>query len=145
MTMEEYRKKVTFRQRMAIGMCLAAPSSTWLIRSLAGDVSEYARGLLAGVLVAGILIGAFFAARMTMLLKNEDKLREQYIKATDERNQAIGRETSRAACLILLVVLYLGIIVSAFFSMIVSLTLFCVLQVLAAAVFGAFYYYKRKM
>ncbi|MBR3631391.1 MAG: hypothetical protein IKN55_13085 [Oscillospiraceae bacterium] len=145
MTMEEYRKKLTFRQRLAICMCLAAPSSTWLIRSLAGEVTEYARGLLAGVLVSGILIGAFVAARMTVLLKNEDKLREQYIKATDERNQAISRETSRAACLILLVALYLGIIVSAFFSITVSLTLFCVLQVFALAVFGSFFYYKGKM
>ena len=145
MTMEEYRKKLVFRQRLAISMCLAAPGSTLVIRGLSGEVSDFACGLLAGVLVAGIIIGAFFAARTTMLLKNEKKFEEVYIKAVDERNQAIGRETSRMACLIFLSVLYLSIIVSAFFSITVCLTLFGVLQVFALAIFGSYFYYNKKM
>ena len=145
MTMEEYRKKLVFRQRLAISMCLCAPAATLAIRGLAGEVTEFARGMLVGVLVAGMIITAFFAGRATMLLKNEKKLEEAYIKATDERNQAIGRETCRTACLAFEVILYLGIIVSAFFSMTVCLTLFGVLQVFALTIFASYFYYNRKM
>ena len=145
MTMEAYRNKLVFRQRLAISMCLAAPGSTLVIRGLTGEVSDFALGLLAGVLIAGMIIAASFAARTTALLKSEKKFEEAYIKATDERNQAIGRESCRTACLIFLSILYLGIIVSAFFSITVCLTLFCVLQVFALAIYAAFFYYNKKM
>ena len=80
-----------------------------------------------------------------VMLRNEDKLKEAYIKSTDERNIEISKETMRTSAVISLVVTALAIMVTGFFSMTVSITLFIDLAVgeLITVLVNA--YYKKKM
>ena len=68
-----------------------------------------------------------------------------YIKSTDERNIAISKETIRTASVISLMALAIAVIVSGFFSVTVSLTLFAVLLTDTFITCAVKLYYNRKM
>ncbi len=141
----EFRKKVATRQKLYISMCLVLPITYFAMRTLAGGASDYMQGIITGVCSGMMVAAVFFAVRMTMLLRNEEKLREQFIKETDERNCAISKATMQTSSLITLFLTALAVIISGFLSKTVSMTLAAdlIIGALISAVVHA--YYNKKM
>ena len=98
-----------------------------------------------GVFCSTELVSIVMIVYLSLALKDEKKLKDMYIKSTDERNLAISKETMRTASVISLMALAIAVIVSGFFSVTVSLTLFAVLMTDTFITCAVKLYYNRKM
>ena len=125
--MDEFRKKLKRRQRIYRIMCCVLPIGFLIIRFLTKETSDFSQGMMTGLFSGGIVAAAFFLARIEAMLHNEEKLRKQYIVETDERNNAIAKETMRTASMISMIVTAIAVIVTGFFNEAISIAL-CVMM-----------------
>ncbi|MDF9866464.1 putative membrane protein [Bacilli bacterium PM5-3] len=77
-------------------------------------------------------------------LKNDDKLNEMYIKSSDERTALIVKSTSTMSYIILLYTMVCGMIVSTFFSNVVSNVFFYGVCYTLVVYCITYFYYNRK-
>lgn len=85
--------------------------------------TNFISGFQTGLSFAFILYMIIEIIKINKALKNKDKLEELYIEATDERNQKIQKELESTTSSIFMIVLFLGTIVSGYFSTTVFFTL----------------------
>lgn len=143
--MEQFRKKLQARLWSLISMCLMLPITYWTMHSFTENVSDFAQGLLLGLFISIMAASVVFLVDTFVTLRNEERLKKAYVKATDERNAAIAKETMRTAGLISMMVTAIAVIVTGFLSMTVSLTLFADMAVGALITLLVHAYYNKKM
>ena len=101
--------------------------------------------MIAGVYFGIIVVAAFLMIKYLILLRNEDKLKAEYIKTTDERNIEISKATMRTSSVISLVATGLAVLITGFFSKTVSITLFIDMTAGALITVLVNLYYNKKM
>ena len=122
--MEDFKKKIKFRFQLCTMYMCSGTMLYFLLQRLTENVPDFSKGMLTGLLVGGDLLALIYMIRCFVLLHDEKKLKEAYIKSADERNKEISKETMRTASVISLMCTGLTIIVTGFFSKTVSITLF---------------------
>ena len=143
--MDEFRKKINFRFNLCLMFCCSGSAIYWLLHRLVENVPDFSRGMIFGMFIAMDFLAVFYMIKCQMLLRNEDKLKAEYIKSKDERNNEISKETMRTSSLITLMGTGLAILVTGFFSKTVSLTLFISMTASALITVLVFAYYNKKM
>ena len=143
--MEEFKKKIQRRFYLCLMLCCSGSAIYWLLSYFIKDVPDYSRGMIAGVYTGIIVIAVFLMIKYLILLRNEDKLKKEYIKTTDERNIEISKETMRTSSVISLGATGLAILITGFFSKTVSTTLFIDLAASSLITVLVFAYYNKKM
>ena len=143
--MEDFRKKLTQKSRLITGFCcFALPIYIVLIHS-AEIAEEFIVGLVTGMFTGIMLVSVFNLIKIQTALNSEEKLREMYIRQTDERNIAIGKETMKTSNFISIMVTALAVIVSGFFNPVISITLAISLIADYVITFVVRTYYNKKM
>jgi hypothetical protein len=143
--MEEFKKKIKFRFQLCTMYMCSGTMLYFLLQRLTENVPDFSKGMLTGLLVGGDLLALVYMIRCFVLLRDEKKLKEAYIKSKDERNNEISKETMRTASVITLMCTGLAIIITGFFSITVSMTLFADLTVSTLIVLLVNAFYKKKM
>lgn len=143
--MEQFKKKIHFRFQLCTMYMCSGTMLYFLLQRLTENVPDFSKGMLTGLLVGGDLLALVYMIRCFILLRDEKKLKEEYIKSTDERNNEISKETMRTASVITLMCTSLAIIITGFFSITVSMTLFADLTVSTLIVLLVNAFYKKKM
>ena len=143
--MENFKKKIKFRFQLCTMYMCSGTMLYFLLQRLTENVPDFSRGMLTGLLVGGDLLALVYMIRCCVLLRDEKKLKEAYIKSKDERNNEISKETMRTASVITLMCTSLAIIITGFFSITVSMTLFIDLTVSTLIVLLVNAFYKKKM
>ncbi|MBQ1519121.1 MAG: hypothetical protein IIZ53_04630 [Ruminococcus sp.] len=143
--MENFKKKIKFRFQLCTMYMCSGTMLYFLLQRLTENVPDFSKGMLTGLLVGGDLLALIYMIRCCILLRDEKKLKEEYIKSTDERNNEISKETMRTASVITLMCTSLAIIITGFFSITVSMTLFIDLTVSTLIVLLVNAFYKKKM
>lgn len=143
--MENFKKKIKFRFQLCTMYMCSGTMLYFLLQRLTENVPDFSKGMLTGLLVGGDLLALIYMIRCCILLRDEKKLKEEYIKSTDERNNEISKDTMRTASVITLMCTSLAIIITGFFSITVSMTLFIDLTVSTLIVLLVNAFYKKKM
>ncbi|MCI5794383.1 MAG: hypothetical protein MR022_05510 [Ruminococcus sp.] len=143
--MEDFKKKIKFRFQLCTMYCCSGSVLFIVLNRLFDNISDFSRGMLSGMMVAIDMLALFLMVKYLVLLRNEDKLKAEYIKSTDERNITISKETMRTASVISLMLTAIAILVSGFFSKVVAITLFAELTVSTLITVIVNAYYKKKM
>ncbi len=143
--MEEFKKKLKFRFQLCTMYTCSGTMLYFLLQRLTENVPDFSKGMLTGLLVGGDLLAVFYMIRCFVILHDEKKLKEAYIKSADERNKEISKETMRTASVISLMCTGLAIIVTGFFSKTVSITLFIDMTAGALITVLVNLYYNKKM
>lgn len=143
--MEDFKKKIKFRFQLCTMYCCSGSVLFIVLNPLFDNISDFSRGMLSGMMVAIDMLALFLMVKYLVLLRNEDKLKAEYIKSTDERNITISKETMRTASVISLMLTAIAILVSGFFSKVVAITLFAELTVSTLITVIVNAYYKKKM
>lgn len=142
--MEDFKKKLTKKHKlMAVFCCTALIIYFGLMRFL--KVDNFASGLVSGMSISITIVAIFNLARIHNALHNEEKLKEMYIRETDERNISIGKETAKTSTLISLMVTALAVIIFGFFNPVISMTLGISIMANAVITIAIQSYYNRKM
>ena len=143
--MENFKKKIKFRFQLCTMYMCSGTMLYFLLQRLTENVPDFSKGMLTGLLVGGDLLALIYMIRCCILLRDEKKLKEEYIKSTDERNNEISKDTMRTASVITLMCTSLAIIITGFFSITVSMTLFIDLTVSTLILLLVNAFYKKKM
>lgn len=143
--MEEFRKKYEKRFWMSTIMCCVLPIIFFAMRFFFKDTSDFSQGLVAGVFVSLMFVSVVFCTSIGVTLRNEEMLKKRYIEETDERNNEIAKKTMQTSSFISLYLTAIAVIVSGFFSEIISITLAIDIMVGAIITVAVKAYYKKKM
>lgn len=143
--MEDFKKKIKFRFQLCTMYTCSGTMLYFLLQRLTENVPDFSKGMLTGLLVGGDLLAVFYMIRCFVLLHDEKKLKEAYIKSADERNKEISKETMRTASVISLMCTGLAIIVTGFFSKVIATTLFAEMTASALITVIVNIFYKKKM
>lgn len=144
--MEDFRKKLTRKYRLIIVFCCCCTLPVYLgLTHLVKGADDFVAGLLSGM-YSGIMIVSFFnLVRIHTALHNEEKLKEIYVRETDERNVAISKETMKTASVISLMVTAFAVIISGFFNSVISMVLGISIMANAVITIAVQCYYNKKM
>lgn len=107
-------------------------------------LSPFLSGLYTGIGVGLFVCGIAFLIKTKKILKDEKKLKEKKLEEQDERNKTIAQKTMSTTGIVLLFSIYLGLIVSGIFNMIVFWTLWVLVMVYFIIFFICYIYYKNK-
>lgn len=143
--MEEFRKKYEKRFWMGTIMCCVLPIIFFAMRFFIKDTSDFSQGLVTGVFVSLMFVSIVFITSIGVTLRNEELLKKRYIEENDERNNEIAKKTTQTSSLISLYLTAIAVIVSGFFSEVVSITLAIDMIVGAIITVAVGTYYKKKM
>lgn len=143
--MEDFRKKYEKRFWMSTIMCCVLPIIFFAMRFFIKDTSDFSQGLVAGVFVSLMFASIVFCTSMGVTLRNEELLKKRYIEENDERNNEIAKKTMQTSSLISLYLTAIAVIVSGFFSEVVSITLAVDMTVGVIITVAVKAYYSKKM
>ena len=143
--MEKFKKIIQFRFQLCTMYIGSGTTLYFVLQRLIENIPDFSKGMLTGLLVGGDLLALIYMIRCFILLRDEKKLKEAYIKSKDERNNEISKETMRTASVITLMCTGLAIIITGFFSITVSMTLFADLTVSTLIVLLVNAFYNKKM
>ncbi|MBR3969544.1 MAG: hypothetical protein IKJ87_00475 [Ruminococcus sp.] len=143
--MEKFRKKYENKLKISILRCLTMPIAFFAAQFLVKGCSEFSQGLVTGLFSALMVTSVFSAVSTFVILHNEEQLKKRYIQETDERNNEIAKKTMQTSSLISLYLTAIAVIVSGFFSEIVSITLAVDMIAGVIITFAVNAYYKKKM
>lgn len=143
--MEDFRKKYEKRFWMSTIMCCVLPIIFFAMRFFIKDTSDFSQGLVAGVFVSLMFASIVFCTSMGVTLRNEELLKKRYIEENDERNNEIAKKTTQTSSLIFLYLTAIAVIVSVFFSEVVSITLAVDMTVGVIITVAVKAYYSKKM
>ncbi|EWM54646.1 hypothetical protein [Ruminococcus flavefaciens] len=143
--MENFKKKIQRRFYLCLMFCGSGSVIYWGLKQLIKDVPDYSRGMITGIYTGIVAVAAILMIKYLILLRNEDKLKAEYIKSTDERNIEISKETMRTSSVICLAATGLAVLVTGFFSKTVSTALF--IEMTASTIITVLVnaYYRKKM
>lgn len=143
--MEEFRRKYENRFKVTSIMCCILPAAFFAARHFSRNTSDFAQGLVHGLFVALMVAAIAGCTIMGVTLRNEEQLKKKYIEENDERNAEIAKKTMQTSSLITVYLTAIAVIVSGFFSEIVSITLCIDVMVGAIITVAVKTYYKKKM
>lgn len=143
--MEDFRKKYEKRFWMSTIMCCVLPIIFFAMRFFIKDTSDFSQGLVAGVFVSLMFASIVFCTSLGVTLRNEELLKKRYIEENDERNNEIAKKTTQTSSLISLYLTAIAVIVSGFFSEVVSITLAVDMTVGVIITVAVKAYYSKKM
>ena len=120
--------------------------STFLPAELTGgnESLDFMAGFRTGFCISIVGVMIIKAAVFAKALRSGKKLKELYIKETDERTVLIGQKTSAASFSITTLSLAVAAVVSSFFSITVLYTLICAIFFICLVQVGFHFYYSRK-
>lgn len=143
--MKEFRKKYENKLKISIFMCLTMPIVFFTAQFLVKGGSDFSKGLVTGLFSALMVTAVFSLVSTYVILHNEELLKKRYIEENDERNNEIAKKTMQTSSLISLYLTAIAVIISGFFSEIVSITLAVEMIVGAIITVAVGTYYKKKM
>lgn len=143
--MEAFKKKLKTQQLLSTMVLTSSLAIYFLLRFLTKDVSDFAQGLTTGFWIAIEVLALVNTVRLLVTLRSEEEIRKLYIQEHDERNCAIQKETAQKSGVISVIVLGMAVLVTGFFDIKVSITLFAVLSVDALITIAVNLYYRKKM
>ncbi len=143
--MKEFRKKYENKLKISIFMCLTMPIAFFTAQFLVKGGSEFSQGLVTGLFSALMVTAVFSLVSTYVILHNEEQLKKRYIEENDERNNEIAKKTMQTSSLISLYLTAIAVIISGFFSEVVSITLAIDVMVGAIITVAVGTYYKKKM
>lgn len=133
-TLEEYRKVLQNRIKMLWGatfLGIGTLAVTVILtqgKILEGHDAAFVQGMFTGIGTGLVLCGAIFALRDKKILKDEQKLRQKWLKEQDERNIAITQKAVFYTFGLGMLLIFCYLLVSSlfFFSRAVFTTLYVV-------------------
>jgi ABC-type transport system involved in multi-copper enzyme maturation permease subunit len=146
---EEFREVLKARIYLFLSMILLGVIT--MVLSIIFSNGKYAyltpftNGIYSGFGGAILVIGIIFMIRTKKVLRNEKRLKETRLWEQDERNKLISQKTRSATAIILIILLYVGIIVSGIFNMTVFWTLWTVIMLYFFIFILFFVYYNKKL
>lgn len=143
--MEEFKKKLTKRYRLIAVFCCFSLLMYFGLNRFVNVADDFASGLVSGVFSGIMIVSVFNLARIYAALNNEEKLKQMYIQATDERNVAVSKETMKTSSVISVMLTAVAAIVSGFFNPIISITLGVSVMVDAVITIAVQSYYNKNM
>lgn len=145
--MEQYRskikKRIVFDALLAlIVVAISVSSMLGIIPSAPGEhFGAFMKGFQAGLSATIIVYFIAGTIQKAAMLKNEDKLRAQYIKDNDERTKYIAEKTGGSVMHTCAVLIIVAAVVAGYYSSTVFFTLLgCAVFLLAVIVFLSAYY-----
>lgn len=147
-TDEEYRKKMVFNSRMNFLLCgvgvITIIASIIRMFNITETQDAFTSGVFAGTGAAILAVGGREIWKAKKLMKDAKRLREERLKASDERNSVIQQKTTYLSSMILLAVCYVALLISCFFNMTVFWTIWGILILyFVLTVFFKKYYEKQ--
>lgn len=128
---EEYRKQIQAKNKYMWGLILlgliTAVIAYYMEFSGKMKVDDYMLGVYCGLGVGLFASGIALLIRNKRLLKDEAKLKEARLQATDERNVEIGMRAQKIAAIVLLVVIYLVFLIGGVYDPILSKVMSCLI------------------
>lgn len=94
--MEKFKKIIQFRFQLCTMYMCSGTMLYFLLQRLTENVPDFSKGMLTGLLVGGDLLALVYMIRCFVLLRDEKKLKEAYIKSKDERNNEIDLKGDNA-------------------------------------------------
>lgn len=143
--MEKFRKKVEKRLKIDAMICTCSLALYFALIFLTKGASDFAQGVSMGVFIGMEFVAVYNLARTYAALHNEEKLKEMYIKETDERNIAIQKETSQKGSTISMLGIAMAAIAAGFFDKKICFTLVAALLFSALVTIIVNAYYNKKM
>lgn len=146
-TDEEYREKLKIRRNFVLVMVISGAAaivvSVLLIRFREGKdfISGFYMGLGLGILAASVVL----FLKIRNILQDEKKLRMKRLKEFDERNIQLTLKAHYTAGLLLIMVGYVLMLVSVFFSMEVFWTVWGLVMLYFALFAAGRFIYEKKM
>lgn len=146
---EEYRKILKRRNLwyVLIGAAgiLIAGAALMAAQSAKSELPEYILGVYCGF-GTGIVLGmAVLFVRNLIMLRDEEKLKQNRLENTDERLEMIGNKAGMTALKILLLVGTVGALIGGIYEPVLIKVLIFGLDVFLFSYLIAFAYYKRRM
>ena len=151
--MEKFRKK-TLHRVWCLSFCFAIIAVAFVVAGLhrvgvdssaLSHLADFTQGVNFGLLMSGGLIGLVRIIRLIGCLRDEKKLRIEYIKHTDERTREIEEKSSSFACFVTSMVLLLGVVVFGFFNEAIAVTLLAALGVLLISKVSSKLFYRHSI
>ena len=128
---EEYRQQIQAKNKYMWGLILlgliTAVIAYYMEFSGKMKVDDYMLGVYCGLGVGLFASGIALLIRNKRLLKDEAKLKEARLQATDERNVEIGMHAQKIAAIVLLVVIYLVFLIGGVYDPILSKVMSCLI------------------
>ena len=128
---EEYRKQIQTKNKYMWGLILlgliTAVIAYYMEFSGKMKVDDYMLGVYCGLGVGLVASGIAFLIRNKRLLKDEAKLKEARLQATDERNVEIGMRAQKIAAIVLLVAISLVFLIGGVYDPILSKVMSCLI------------------
>jgi len=148
--MDDYRK--TVKNRIVVmsvfncmAICLIILANMGIFPVANGGHMDFIRGFLTGVIIALELLFVIYIAIFGRTLKNEEALRKQYIRETDERNHAILEKIGGIGYQFLPPLFLTATVVSGFFNQTVFFTLLVCTLVVSLFRGVLKLYYRKKL
>lgn len=120
-TDEEYKEKLLVRRKlnlflMGVGCVTLLVAVLWMMR--VESVQEaFLSGVFSGTGAAIIIFGARDIVKTRKLLRDEQRLREERLKVSDERSLLIMQKSMFLAGIIVMALCYVLLLISGFFNM----------------------------
>jgi len=108
------------------------------------NLGDFVLGMQTGIFIGTLALICVKINALRLALRDEAALKKLYIEEKDERKQLIEQSTNSLSLQIILLLTSLAAVVSGFFSVTVSITLFAVLTVLSLVMVITKWYYNRK-
>lgn len=144
--MENYRKKL--KRRCQFGgayFIILNFLNLILINALPERPNPIGKGFVYGAIFGIMLVILFVQIRSAVLLRNEEKLKKQYIKDTDERNHAAEAAASQTAVKLTIAALWFAAVIASNFDMKVFITLLATMFIVCIIMILSKLFYQKTM
>lgn len=145
---KDYREVLKKRMKLSFAMIILGAITLILSILFSNGKYDYLSDFLSGIytgLGSGLIAGGLVRLiKMKIILKDEKKLKQKKLVEQDERNQMIKQKSMYSAASVLIILAYLGLLVSGIFNLTVFFTLWVVTMVYLAVFFVMNVYYSKK-
>ncbi|ADL50244.1 hypothetical protein [Clostridium cellulovorans] len=143
-TDKDYKEVLKKRIGLCYVVVVLGLSTLGLALFFSSHLSSFLSGVYTGIGAGLIGAGIALIIKMKRVLKDEKKIKQKRLSEQDERNIMINQKAVQASTIVILVLAYLGLMVSGIFNLIVFWTLWVVVAVfMVVFVIFSFYYNKK--
>ena len=146
--MKEFRVVVSRRLKLLIGVmalfALVVVAMGFYTYEEQGSVADFVLGLQTGIFVGTLAVLFLKMKKLRAALRNETVLKTLFIEEKDERRLLIEQKANTLSLRVIMYITALAAVVSGFFHVTISLTLFAVLALVALVMTITKLYYNRQ-